>query len=110
MGEIIGWLLLGAVIWYLLDTIAAKERAVRIAGEACRHQQLQLLDETVVLERLRTRRDTDGRLRWLRYYRFEVSLDGDQRRHGSVVLLGNRPLSISLELDGYAVHESPKDD
>jgi hypothetical protein len=49
----------------------------------------------VMLTRLGLRRDGDGRLRVLRHYRFDYSLQGDDRQHGSLAMLGRELQWIS---------------
>lgn len=97
-------LLLG-MAWYWYDSIIAKEAAVAAARRACERHHQQLLDETVVLARLRPRRDRSGRVRLLRHYRFEFSGDGEFRRGGEVILLGRRVTGLTLELDGHTLYD-----
>ncbi len=76
----------------------ARERARAESGKACRRYGVQLLDDTVSLERIWPRRDQRGRLRLERTYVFEFSDDqGQSRRHGSVVLLGGRVQVLYME-------------
>ncbi len=107
MQEMLAWLLLGAVLWYLYDGVVTRERALTLARELCQRHDVQLLDESVAQVRLRPQRDANGRLRWRREYRFEVSLSGDERRAGRLVLLGRRLLAAELELEGGVLHEDP---
>jgi len=59
---------------------------------------LQLLDDTVAISSLRLARNDDGRLLLRRVYDFEYSDTGDNRRHGSVVMLGHRVVVLNLGL------------
>ena len=84
-------LLFGLLIWFWLDSIRARELGVDAAREACADEGLQFLDDTVVGQALTLARDDAGRLRLRRVYAFEYSDTGDNRRAGSVTLLGHRP-------------------
>jgi len=72
----------------------AAEHARRVAAKVCRQARAQLLDETVSLERVALRRNADGRLRLLRQYRYEYSLDGIERHPAALALLGGRLLWV----------------
>ena len=54
-----------------------------------RRDDFQLLDQSVHLQRLSMSRDSSGRWRLWRQYRFEYSFDGVERRQGHVIMLGN---------------------
>lgn len=94
-----------AVAWYWYDTNLARETAMMAARRACQRHGQQLLDETVVLTRVRPRRDHSGRVRWQRHYSFEFSGDGEQRRSGEVSLLGRRITGLILALDEHTLYE-----
>ena len=85
----------GALLW--VDSLRARERAVAAGRSACARYQLQFLDETVAFARLRLGRDEEGQLRILRTYTFEFSDTGNNRRHGSIVMLGGELLDLHLE-------------
>lgn len=106
------WLLVGLALmaWGFYSGTLAKETAVRAARRACERQRQQLLDQTVVLNTLRLRRDHSGRLRFLRRYGFEFSGDGEHRHRGEIELLGPRLVSCNLELDGFTLYEQESDD
>ena len=91
-------LVLGALaLW--MDSLRARESAIAAGRAACARYGLQLLDDTVAFTRLRLARDPAGRLRLKRTYVFEFSDTGDNRRHGSIVMLG--PQVEDLQLDPY---------
>jgi hypothetical protein len=98
--EIIGLPLLALLAWYWFTNLKAREAAVIAARAACESEGLLLLDETVLLGKLRPMRDGEGRMRLRRTYEFEYSDTGDNRRRGSVVLLGGEVefLNIGLRL------------
>ena len=95
------------LLWFWVDTLRAREHALQVGRQACREIGAQLLDYTVDLRRLRVARDAGRRVAWLRTYRFEYSLDGVERLHGSVVLRGRRLENVVLRTaDGATQYES----
>jgi hypothetical protein len=94
--ESLSILLLGALAWLWYDSLKAREAGVREARSACADEDLQLLDDTVAFRSLRIARDDIGRLRLQRTYGFEYSDTGDNRREGSVTLLGQDVVLVSL--------------
>ena len=103
--EVLLVILLLGLVWYWYDSTVVKEAAMVAARRACVRHQQQLLDETVVLERIRPRRDASGRVRLLRHYRFEFSADGERRRSGEIHLLGRRITGLNLELGDHTLYE-----
>ena len=85
----------GALLW--VDSLRAREHAVRAGRSACERYQLQFLDETVAFARLRLARDEEGRVRIARTYTFEFSDTGNNRRHGAIVMLGGQMQDLQLE-------------
>jgi hypothetical protein len=94
--EIVLVLVCGAVAWLWLDSLKAREAAVSAAREACAHEGLLLLDDTVAIAALKLARDADGHLKLQRAYDFEYSDTGNNRRTGSVVLLGRRVILFNI--------------
>jgi hypothetical protein len=89
-------LVLAAVAWLWLDSLKARDAAMNTARAACDSEGLLLLDDTVAICRVALARDDDGHVRVRRVYEFEYSDTGDNRRKGSVVLLGKRVLMFTL--------------
>jgi hypothetical protein len=85
----------GIFLW--LDSLRARERAVKEGRAACERYSLQFLDETVSFTRLRLARDHDGQLKIARTYTFEFSDTGNNRRHGAIVMLGGELQDLQLE-------------
>jgi hypothetical protein len=77
------------------DARAASELATRLGRDACARAGVQWLDQSMALTRLGLRRASDGRMRLMRQYRFDYSLQGDDRHHGGLALLGRELLWIS---------------
>ena len=85
----------GVLLW--LDSLRARERAVKAGRAACERYALQFLDDTVSFTRIWLRRDGDGQLRIARTYTFEFSDTGNNRRHGAIVMLGGELEDLQLE-------------
>jgi hypothetical protein len=93
------WLALLAAVavgWFWVDTLNAREAALAAGERACVAEGLQFLDWTVAQDRVRIRRDDDGRLRLQRVYRFEYSDTGNNRLEGAVTLLGGSVVALHL--------------
>lgn len=88
-----------SVIWFVQDSLAARERANGAAMEACERLSLQFLDGTVAFARLSFTRE-QGRLALRRTYVFDYTANSIERRQGFVILLGRRVESV-----GYAPGE-----
>jgi hypothetical protein len=92
---ILAALALSAWLWF--DSMRSRERALVAGRDACERERLQLLDETVECVSLRPARDAEGRVRLRRVYRFEFSDTGDNRRAGSIVMLGGEVESLTMD-------------
>ena len=82
------------IVWY--QSVTSREQAIQLGKRLCAERELQLLDDTVALSSIRPR--------WInfniyleRIYRFEYSLEGDDREGGQICLLGRQVLWIHLE-------------
>jgi len=97
-------LLLGAVAfwWY---SAQSRETATALSRSACKRCGVQLLDETVTLSKLRLQRNEKGHMNIARWYTFEFSTSGNNRRSGVVGLLGGKLTTMHLDLD---VDEMPQ--
>jgi hypothetical protein len=87
---------LAAAGWFLWSSLRARESANAAIRPACRAQGYLFLDDTVALDRIRLRRNDEGRVTIERVYRFDYSDTGDNRRRGYVTLLGARVTALSL--------------
>ena len=95
--ETIGLIVLLGGGWFWLDSFKAREAGIRAVRTACDADSLLLLDDTVELGALRPERADDGNLRLRRVYHFEYSDTGNNRRRGSVTLLGTELLMVYVE-------------
>ena len=96
MPEIAVVVLLVLLAWLWLDSLKVREAAVKAARAACESDGLMLLDDTVAIAAIKPARDHDGHLKLQRTYEFEYSDTGDNRRKGSVVLLGPRVMLFNV--------------
>lgn len=90
IGELLSIALMAFAAWLWHDSLRARDAAVAAARRTCERGGVQLLDDTVSIRKLRLARDADGRLCIARQYSFEYSQTGDERRRGSVLLLGGQ--------------------
>jgi len=105
--EIAGLIILAAITWLWFDSIKARGIGVHAAKAACAAEGLQLLDETVAIASLKLARDDAGRLLLHRVYAFEYSDTGDNRRSGSLVMLGQQIVTVNVGLRLAATISSP---
>lgn len=97
MWEAAAIVLIVAGLFFWVDSLRARERALAAGRSACERYGVQLLDETVQFAKLRLARDDQGRLRLRRSYTFEFSDTGNNRRHGAIVMLGGDLQDMQLE-------------
>ena len=98
MLELLGLIVLLLLGWLWYDSLEAREAAVRAARNACEAEELLFLDDTVGIASLKPARDGEGRLKLQRAYDFEYSDTGNNRMHGSVVMLGKRVALLNIGL------------
>ncbi|MDP1536760.1 MAG: DUF3301 domain-containing protein [Burkholderiales bacterium] len=96
--EIVSIAVLGVLAWLWFDSVKVRETAVRAARNACSAEDYQFLDETVSIAGLKAMRDEEGRLVLRRSYAFEYSDTGNNRRPGSIVMLGQEVLMVNVGL------------
>ena len=89
VAEILVVLVVAAVGWFVWDSLEAREAANSAIRRACAAEGLLFLDDTVALDSVWPARDAEGRLQLRRAYGFEYSDTGNNRRKGTVTLLGN---------------------
>lgn len=89
-------------IYFWQAALRARERARHLGHELCAQANVQLLDQTVSLQRVGIERGGDGRLHWRRRYRFDVSTNGSDRHHGTLDVMQDRLLGHSLPMFGAA--------
>lgn len=92
---LIAALTLIAVYWW--DATRTYELALVSCRRLCRNAQLQLLDDTVVRQRVWLGRGPTGSVRLCRIYSFDYSDDQDTRHQGYIVMLGRVVAETSMD-------------
>ena len=104
MQSLVLLLLILAAFWFWHSALRAREAARALARDLCRRAGVQLLDQTVALQRLRCMRVAGRGLGVRRDYRFEFSCDGSDRHQAMLSMFDDRVLMHSLAAaDGAAV-------
>jgi len=86
-----------AVVWYWWDATRTSERAFNVCQKLCRNAELQLLDNTVVQQRIWLGRSASGGVQLCRIYSFDYSDDNESRRQGYIVMLGLHVAETSMD-------------
>jgi len=97
MNSIAALLVAGVLIWFWVDSLRARERALEVGAAACRQTNAQMLDQTVSLVGFGIGLSRQRQLLFRRRYRFEFSTNGVNRWYGIVILLG--PIVESVQMD-----------
>ena len=82
-------------LWWQSDKI--KLRALSHVHQHCRHLNVQLLDQTMVLRGLWPIRSDSGELAMRRRYEFEFTSTGEMRHKGTLTMLGNTIAALDME-------------
>ncbi len=90
LGEVVLILVLAAYCVYVFQALRVRELALQAARRNCDREGVQLLDQTVSMQRMSLSRDANGNWRVWRQFRFEYTVDGEERERGHVIMLGNR--------------------
>lgn len=96
MNELAILALVVLAIWFISDSLKAREAAHAAARKACAEEGVQFLDDTVSQSSLRLARDAEGHARLERHFRFEFTPTGDDRQQGTVRLLGGQVQEVRL--------------
>ena len=92
------WLMLLAIaIIYWWKAYGVKQLALTATKSHCSEMNVQLLDESLALKRIRIRRDESGTLKLLRCFNFEFASTGDDRYCGETIMHGQRCITIKLD-------------
>lgn len=92
------WLgLIAAAVMYWWRARGFKSLALHLASQRCRLLEVQLLDQSVEMKKIRFQRGSNGVLQLRRIYGFEFSSTGIDRYRGILVLDGARLHSIEME-------------
>ena len=90
LGEVVLILVLAAGAVYFFQALRVRELALQAARRSCDREGVQLLDQTVSMQRMSLSRDVGGTWRVWRQFRFEYTVDGAERERGHVIMLGDR--------------------
>ncbi len=93
----IALLTITALVWFWGDSMKAREVAIKRCSALCEDMNVQLLDQTVRVARLRVDRNRRGQLQIRRFYVFDFSIDGQDRWFGVAILLGQTLEYIRME-------------
>jgi hypothetical protein len=85
-----------ALVLFWHSSLAARELANQVAAETCASANVQMLDGTVAIHRLRLVRGGEAPLAWQRIYVFDYTEDGFSRRRGFVIMTGDMLDSVGL--------------
>lgn len=107
MDALIALAVLALLLWFWVDSMHAREEALRRCTILCREMDVQLLDQTVRMVRLRLARDDRGRIRVRRFYVYDFSTDGANRWHGIAILLGQRLEYLHMEHPDGPIIQDP---
>ena len=92
------------IVWFWYETLRYREYAIQRCRKICNEMNLQLLDQTVTLASISFRKDSSNRLRLLRRYNFEISIDGASRHNGYIVFSGYKLIHTEFALpDGPVI-------
>ena len=85
--DIIYIIVLLALLAFWWDNTQCNEAALHFCRQLCQRSEVQLLDSTIVRQRMWLRR-TDSWVQLCRLYTFEFSGDSESRNYGYIVMLG----------------------
>lgn len=104
LGEIFTLFAFGGLCLYFLTAIRIRELALQHVARASQRDDFQILDQAVHIQRFSLSRDTDGRWRVWRQYRFDYSYDGVNRRQGHVIMLGKKLQAVVVSEQPQVLH------
>ncbi len=87
-------IVLAFAFWWRTNEL--KQVAYQVAKRRCHESNVQFLDDSVVLSKVRLRRNLEGRVTLLCHFRFEFSTLGDERYRGDMQFLGRRLHNVEM--------------
>lgn len=90
-----GGVALVVIFWWYTNEL--KQVAYQIARRRCDESDVQFLDDSVVLSKIRFCRNNEGRMTLLCSFSFEFATLGDVRYRGAMQFLGRRLHSVEME-------------
>jgi len=104
LGEVLALLVFGALCVHFLAATRIRELALQHVAVAGKRDDFQLLDQSVHIQRFSLSRDSQGRWRVWRQFRFDYSMDGVERRQGHVIMLGKKLQSVIVSEQPRVFH------
>ena len=89
--------LVGFGAWIFWRQLAIRELALRHANAACDKSDVQLLDQSIGLSKLRFKKLAGGGFGLLREYRFEFSSTGERRYTGRIFIVGHTLQRVEMD-------------
>lgn len=74
------------MFWFWKGSMATREIALAVAKRACADMDVQFLDDTVSIEKLKLCRNQRGTMALCRLYTFEFSQSGEARYLGRIYM------------------------
>ena len=97
MASILIILFLALIAWFWLNSIRAQEIAMQASAQACQQIEVQFLDQTASLKKIRIIRNENGRMIFERIYSFDFSRDRESRTQGLVTIVGQKVTQVLLD-------------
>jgi len=88
---------LAGFTWLWNDNLRAKESALSVCSSFCKKHDVQFLDQTVRLSRIKFVRNIEGSYGLRRLYAFDCSISGYDRGFGTIIMFGAQSEYIRLE-------------
>ena len=95
------------IFWYWWTSVSAYEVAYKEAKQACKRLELQFLDDSVDVFKLRLCRHNKGYMQICRIYEFEFTQNGNSRYKGYVYMSGKH--YDRIEMDAYTIDSKSND-
>ncbi len=96
--DLLYFLIIFIAVHFWWKTMQARERAEKIAQAACKKENMQILDVTVSLKKLGFEKNQHGSRVFLRYFNFEFSHTGEDRRIGTIAMRGAVQQYVYMDL------------
>jgi ABC-type nickel/cobalt efflux system permease component RcnA len=95
--QIILIVLAGFGAWIFWRQLAIREMALQHANAACSRADVQLLDQSIGLSKLRLSKLSGGGFGVLREYHFEFTSTGERRYVGCVFMIGQTLQRVQMD-------------
>ncbi|MCB1663674.1 MAG: DUF3301 domain-containing protein [Pseudomonadales bacterium] len=82
---------------YWWHAYGIKQTALQQTKAYCQKMDLQMLDESIALNRVTIKRDSNGHINFIRVFRFEFASTGDERYQELTTMHGRHCQNIHLD-------------